>query len=259
MMVLALVSDVDERTRLLERSAATARQTGDAFLLGRALLHLAERDDDLAVARARLDEAHSLFQSIGHRVGIGSIHQMLGQLEAGAGDTAGARRNFEEALAIWTDLGYRGFLPSVLMALGDLALAQGDRAGAQARYGEAIQLSEEFGTTTRLPDLAQRLARATTPFGSDGASKSDDGGGTAKGSAASAPVTSGERGTNSPLSRREQEVISLVATGKTNREIAAALVLSEHTVARHLANIFAKLGLPSRAAAAAYAQRQGLA
>ena len=52
---------------------------------------------------------------------------------------------------------------------------------------------------------------------------------------------------------RELEVLRLVAAGKTNREIAASLVISEHTVARHVQNIFAKLGLSSRAAATAFA------
>ena len=52
---------------------------------------------------------------------------------------------------------------------------------------------------------------------------------------------------------RELEVLRLVAAGKSNREIAAALVISEHTVARHVQNIFAKLGLSSRAAATAFA------
>jgi DNA-binding NarL/FixJ family response regulator len=55
------------------------------------------------------------------------------------------------------------------------------------------------------------------------------------------------------LSDRELEVLRLVAAGKSNREIAAELVLSEHTVARHLQNIYGKLGLPSRAAATAFA------
>jgi DNA-binding NarL/FixJ family response regulator len=55
------------------------------------------------------------------------------------------------------------------------------------------------------------------------------------------------------LTTREQEVLGLVAAGKSNREIAAELILSEHTVARHLQNIFAKLGVSSRTAASAFA------
>jgi DNA-binding NarL/FixJ family response regulator len=61
------------------------------------------------------------------------------------------------------------------------------------------------------------------------------------------------------LTAREAEVLRLVAAGKSNREIAALLVLSDKTVARHLSNIFAKLGLSSRTAATAYAFEHGLA
>jgi DNA-binding NarL/FixJ family response regulator len=61
------------------------------------------------------------------------------------------------------------------------------------------------------------------------------------------------------LTAREVEVLRLVAAGKTNRAIAADLVLSERTVDRHVSNIFTKLGLSSRAAAAAYAVEHGLA
>ena len=55
------------------------------------------------------------------------------------------------------------------------------------------------------------------------------------------------------LSPREIEVLRLVATGATNRAIAARLVLSERTVDRHISNIFTKLGVSSRSAATAYA------
>jgi DNA-binding NarL/FixJ family response regulator len=62
----------------------------------------------------------------------------------------------------------------------------------------------------------------------------------------------------SPLSSREIEVLRLIATGKTNRAIAEALSISEKTVARHVSNIFTKLGLTSRAAATAYAYEHKL-
>lgn len=60
------------------------------------------------------------------------------------------------------------------------------------------------------------------------------------------------------LTARELEVVRLVAAGKTNRAIAADLFLSEKTVARHISNIFTKLGLSSRSAATAYAYEHHL-
>jgi ATP/maltotriose-dependent transcriptional regulator MalT len=60
------------------------------------------------------------------------------------------------------------------------------------------------------------------------------------------------------LTARELEVLRLVAAGSSNREIASALVISEHTVARHVQNIFRKLGVPSRTAASAFAYEHDL-
>ena len=62
----------------------------------------------------------------------------------------------------------------------------------------------------------------------------------------------------SPLSSRELEVLRLVARGGTNREVAGELVVSEHTVARHLSNIYTKLGVGSRSAASAWAHDRAL-
>ena len=62
---------------------------------------------------------------------------------------------------------------------------------------------------------------------------------------------------DSPLSPRETDVLRLVAAGLSNREIASSLVLSEHTVHRHVANVLRKLSQSSRAAAAAHATRAG--
>ena len=67
------------------------------------------------------------------------------------------------------------------------------------------------------------------------------------------------RGCPRGLTAREAEVLRLVAAGRTSREVAAVLVISEHTVARHLQNIFAKLGVSSRSAATAFAFEHGLA
>ena len=63
----------------------------------------------------------------------------------------------------------------------------------------------------------------------------------------------------SGLSRREIEVLTFIAAGQTNKAIAAALVISEHTVARHVQNMLQKLGFASRTSLAAFAVEQGLA
>lgn len=61
-----------------------------------------------------------------------------------------------------------------------------------------------------------------------------------------------------PLSQRELEVLTLLACGQANSEIAAALGVSVHTIERHVANVFAKLSVRNRAGATAWAYRHGL-
>jgi DNA-binding NarL/FixJ family response regulator len=60
------------------------------------------------------------------------------------------------------------------------------------------------------------------------------------------------------LTRREVEVLRLIAEGLSNKRIGRRLLVSEFTVKRHVGNILTKLDLPSRAAAAAFATRRGL-
>jgi DNA-binding CsgD family transcriptional regulator len=71
-------------------------------------------------------------------------------------------------------------------------------------------------------------------------------------------ATSGRVLAANGLTARQTEILRLLASGLTNRVIAERLVLSEHTVKRHVANILTRLCLPSRAAAAAHAERAGL-
>ena len=66
------------------------------------------------------------------------------------------------------------------------------------------------------------------------------------------------RGAAGSLSEREVQVLRLLAAGKTNRDIGAALFISEKTVARHVSNIFDKAGVSSRAGATAWAYRRNL-
>jgi pimeloyl-ACP methyl ester carboxylesterase/DNA-binding CsgD family transcriptional regulator len=73
-----------------------------------------------------------------------------------------------------------------------------------------------------------------------------------------APASEADAGTMDELSAREQEVLGLVAQGLSDAQIAERLVISPHTVHRHVANILAKLRLPTRAAATAAAARAGL-
>jgi DNA-binding NarL/FixJ family response regulator len=108
--------------------------------------------------------------------------------------------------------------------LGAACAALGDVATAEFEFDAARRAFEELGA---VPDLESLARAAGTP-------------------------------TPGSLSPREREVLILVAAGKTNRAIAQQLFISEKTVARHLANIFTKLRLNSRAQATAYAYRHGL-
>ncbi|WP_164861795.1 response regulator transcription factor, partial [Microbacterium sp. CPCC 204701] len=114
--------------------------------------------------------------------------------------------------------------------IGAAVHAVGDAEGAELEFDAARGVLEGLGA---IPDLVrlERLAAADAP---------------------GAPIEPG-------LSRREREVLALVARGWSNRRIAEHLFLSERTVARHVGNILAKLGVPSRSAATAYAFEHGLA
>ncbi len=122
----------------------------------------------------------------------------------------------------WRALGapYESARTRVLAAVACRALEDDD--GADLELDAAIAAFERLGA---VPDVARARAVAGAPTG------------------AAADV----------LSPRERQVVALVATGRTNREVAAELHISDKTVARHLSNVFAKLGLSSRAAATAYA------
>ena len=140
-----------------------------------------------------------------------------GAVHIAEGDAQAALAALRSAREIWHALEAPYEIARTRVLVGEACRALGDEEAAALELEAARDIFERLGAK---PDLAPPGARRTTAHG---------------------------------LSRRELEVLRLVASGKSNREIASALVISEHTVARHVQNIFAKLGLSSRAAATAFA------
>ena len=143
------------------------------------------------------------------------------------GDTAAAVRGLRAAWAAYQDLDAPYEAARVRELIGVACRTQGDVASAEMEFDAARAVFEQL---LAVPD-ADRVRRR---------------------SAARTETVSG-------LTARETEILTLVATGKTNRAIAADLVISEKTVARHLSNIFDKLGVSSRSAVTAFAYEHGLA
>jgi predicted ATPase/DNA-binding CsgD family transcriptional regulator len=141
-------------------------------------------------------------------------------------------------------------LPYVLLPIMRRAREQ-DVAAVRVALGEEAFAAEWAAGKALPPDLA--IAEAFSPYAEDGNQRSQP-------ETASAGLSSTAHRPAFPdhLTAREVEVLRLVAGGKSNAEIAGALVLSVHTVERHVANIFAKLGAHNRAEAAAVAARHGL-
>jgi ATP/maltotriose-dependent transcriptional regulator MalT len=146
---------------------------------------------------------------------------------------------------------------------GALALADGDPRAALGELREAQRLWLELQAPYEVARTRALLARACSELADEESAALEleaaceifDRLGAAPDLARLAPV---EAEPQHGLSGREIEVLRLVAKGKSNREIAAELVISEHTVARHLQNIYTKLRLPSRAAATAFAFERDL-
>jgi DNA-binding CsgD family transcriptional regulator len=161
-------------------------------------------------------------------VTLGAVSaQARGAVLLAEGDARGALVALRDALQVWQELKapYEVARVRVLLGLACRALGDADTA--------TLELEAAGGTFAQLgaaPDVERvdSLAHGPAP-----------------------DVTHG-------LTARELQVLRLVAMGRTNREIAAELVLSEKTVDRHLSNILAKLRVPSRTAATAYAYRHDL-
>ena len=148
--------------------------------------------------------------------------QARGAVELVDGDAGAALRSLRQAWQAWEELEapYEAACTRVLIARACQKLGDGD-----AYTLEVAAARSTFEALGAAPDLASLDALSRNAAG----------------------------GVLHGLTPRELEVLRLVASGKSNREIAVALVISEHTVARHVQNIFSKLDVPSRTAAGAFA------
>jgi len=177
---------------------------------------------DVDAARGACGELREIAAQYGTDMLQAVVAQASGTFELAAGDTGSALVSLRQAVQAWQELEapYEVALTRVL--LGRACRALGDEDGFALELDAARRLFEQLGAAPSVVSVDSLM----------GAGEDD--------------------GTHG-LSPRELEVLRLVATGKSNREIASSLVISEHTVARHVQNIFTKLGVASRTAAGAFA------
>ena len=199
---------------------------------------------------------------------------------AGRGDLHGAHRCAEALAAIASRTGHPDVLAGLAHAVGEIALAQDDAAGAAEQMGRALDIHRTLEVPVDRVEIGMRAGVALAAAGERDAAleRLDEAYRNARrlGSRLLAVETAREVSAlgeavaarlgrraeadaeGSGLSRRELEVVRLVAVGRTNREIARELYLSPRTVDMHVRNILRRLGCRSRVEAAHRAGELGL-
>ena len=228
---------------------------------GIALLRLAQGRTDVAAAviRRATDEATEYF----------ARPRLLGplvEIMLAAGSTVAARLAADEMTQIADEVGATLLTAMAARADGAVLLAEGDAHAALAALRaswdawHALDAPYEAARSRVLIGLACRALGDTDSAAMelDAARDVFETLGALPDLARLTALNEGATGPVGGLTARELEVLRLVAAGKTNRAIAADLVISDKTVARHLSNIFDKLGVSSRAAATAYAYEHDL-
>jgi len=181
--------------------------------------------NDLAAARPLVAELVAVgdgFESSSLKAMAGYAVGALALAEDRPGEALAALRR---ALQVWQELGWPYESARTQFLAGRALRELGDEESAVAELGAAARALAALGARPAAQEVNRLLAPRPLPGG---------------------------------LTAREAEVLRLVASGRSNPEIAATLFLSEKTIARHLSNIFTKLDVASRTAAAAYAFDHGL-
>jgi ATP/maltotriose-dependent transcriptional regulator MalT len=144
------------------------------------------------------------------------------------------------------------------LVAGELATARGAADAARCACEDAVDRFTEVAAPYDAARARVELARALTALGRDARAAEELEAARATFEHLGVTAPPGAAAADCELTSRELEVLRLVAAGHSDAEIAARLIVSQHTVHRHVANVRTKLRLPSRAAAVAYAARAGL-
>jgi DNA-binding NarL/FixJ family response regulator len=220
--------------RVEAAQAAIRRSLAEAEgQLGRAGLLPAYVEIQLAAgaaeeARTAATELADVAAHIGSEYLQALAAQAEGAVLLSAGDAGSALPRLRAAAAAWQRLDAAYSFARTRLLLGEACRALGDHDTARMEIEGARDAFRRLGAD---PDRQAAEALLAEP----------------------------RRERPAGLTEREVELLALLATGKTNREIGAQLFISEKTVARHVSNIFNKLGVSSRAAATAYALKHDLA
>ncbi len=220
-------NEVGAAVAALHRVLAESHSEARRALLLSAYVEACVTAGDMGAAREASAELEQIAERWSGRIFTAWAEQARGVTNLAAGDAQGALQHLRAALQEWEELGAPYEVAKVRVSLAAACRSMGDEEGHE------MELSRARATFRRLgagPDL-ERLE----------------------------PGEESTRQAAHGLTPREREVLGWLATGRTNRGIGAVLSISEKTVARHVANIYAKLGLSSRAAATAYAYEHGLA
>jgi DNA-binding CsgD family transcriptional regulator len=184
---------------------------------------------EVEAAEAALREAEGTAGAAGTTCILAMVSHGRGQVALAAGDAATAKAHLEDALDLYDGNRLPFEAALVRLDLGCALRALGRSGPALDHIGAALDAFRSLGAAVqvaRAEALAGEISRAGAPEAGVGA------GG---------------------LSPRELEVLTLLTRGLSNEQIAAELVVSKHTVRRHVSNILTKLDVPSRTAAAVYA------
>ena len=232
--------NLDRAQQLFEQALAIKREFGERRSIAIGLANLADvliRTGQWEAAETVLTEGAGL--AAGNPQLIGTIACNQGALAAHRQDWALATERFEAAIASSQAGGHPHDAVEAMIGLGRVHALTGDRQAAVARLRAAHAVAAEIGNPQRLAETEAALAEVSGRASAAGASPTPP------------------RPAN--LTSRQAEVLTLLAAGLSNRQIAAELYLSTATVERHLATVYRNLGLSGRVEAARFAMENGLA